>query len=236
MNPRQRFGLLLAVLACIGALGVFVAISRTVSDVKSEVGPLVPVLALKQNVAAYRPISPADVQTVYLPQRWASGTTVHDHSQLVGKVAATNLTAGSYVQSDMLADQPALQPGEREIAILIDAETGVAGQIQPGSRVDIIATFAATSTSPATSRIIVAGARTLDVGQTATVQSSSQQGTTSQVVPITFALQPLDVQRVAYAESFATKVRLDIVAPNSTTAISNRDRTYKLQTDKGGTS
>ena len=41
----------------------------------------------------------------------------------------------------MIGSPPELATGEREIAILVDAETGVAGKISPGSIVDIVATF-----------------------------------------------------------------------------------------------
>ena len=41
----------------------------------------------------------------------------------------------------MLIAPPQLAPGQRELAILVDAETGVAGKIGPDSIVDVIATY-----------------------------------------------------------------------------------------------
>ena len=41
-------------------------------------------------------------------------------------------------------------------------------------------------------------------------------------MPITFALNTLDAQRVAYAESFAEHVRLALVAPGSDGTIRRR--------------
>ena len=41
----------------------------------------------------------------------------------------------------MLVAPPELAPGQREVAILVDAETGVAGKIGPDSVVDIVGTF-----------------------------------------------------------------------------------------------
>lgn len=54
----------------------------------------------------------------------------------------------------------------------------------------------------------------------------------TQAVPITFALNTLDTQRIAYAESFAEHVRLALVAPGSDGTIRPGDRTYQLDKDK----
>ena len=45
----------------------------------------------------------------------------------------------------MLAAPPEINDGEREVAILVDASTGVAGKIEPGADVDVIASYAAES-------------------------------------------------------------------------------------------
>ena len=43
----------------------------------------------------------------------------------------------------MLATPPEINQGEREVAILVDASTGVAGKIEPGRQVDVIASYGA---------------------------------------------------------------------------------------------
>ena len=122
---------------------------------------------------------------------------------------------------------------------MIDAETGVAGKITPGARVNIFATFAGRrDTDPDVSKIIVAGAQVLDVGKiTASTRPRTPSGSPSQGVPITFALDTEDAQRVAYAESFAEHVRLALVAPGDTAAPPDSARTYTLAGDAtaGGT-
>lgn len=54
----------------------------------------------------------------------------------------------------------------------------------------------------------------------------------TEAVPITFALNTLDTQRIAYAESFAQHVRLALIAPGSDSQIRPGDRTYTLDKDK----
>ncbi|MGW1926184.1 RcpC/CpaB family pilus assembly protein, partial [Streptomyces massasporeus] len=117
----------------------------------------------------------------------------------------------------------------------IDAATGVAGKITAGATVNIYATFAGDKKGEASqSRMIVAGARVLDVGKLTPIRDSSQSSARADAaVPISFALSTLDAQRVAYAESFAEHVRLALVAPTTGGAPADqRDRTYTLEKDK----
>lgn len=119
---------------------------------------------------------------------------------------------------------------------MIDAATGVAGKITPGATVNVYATFAGQREGdPAQSKIIVTNAKVIDVGRITALdpnQSNKNQQQSTETVPITFALSTLDAQRITYAESFAQRVRLALVAPGSDTTVPDRDRTYQLAKDK----
>jgi pilus assembly protein CpaB len=135
----------------------------------------------------------------------------------------------------MIVDQPALQPGQQEVAIMIDAATGVAGKITPGSTVNVYATFEGQREGdPDQSKIIVTNARVLDVGRLTPLDpdSTSRNRRPTEAVPITFALSTADAQRITYAESFAQRVRLALVAPGGGTTVPEQDRTYELAKDK----
>lgn len=198
------------VLAGLGAVVVFVSVLGYVSSVRSQVGGLVTVLKLTSKVQANSPITQDMVAPVEIPRRWMPPTTVTDFSQLDGKVAATDLPKGSYLQKGMVITAPRLQPGQREIAIMVNAETGVAGKVHPGSVVDIYATFPASNRKqPACATRVISRARVLDVGKLRT-EHSGQGASVSEnkVVPITFALSAEESLTLTYAESFADKVRL----------------------------
>src|SRR4051812_16730026 len=141
MNPRQRRGLLLLVLAGLGLLAVFVLIASYVADVRSEVDPKIRLLALSRPVKAYESVPDDAVTTITMPKRWAPPAALRDRAELVGLVAGTDLSKDSMLQRGMLVSPPELAPGQREVAILVDAETGVAGKLGPGAVVDIVATF-----------------------------------------------------------------------------------------------
>ena len=206
--------------AAAGLIGVFVLIAGYVSAVAKQVGPKVDILELAQPVAAYQPITPAMLGEVSVPAKWAPRNALRSASDAVDLVSNVALPAGTELEQGMLTAPPALQPGQQEIAILIDAETGVAGQVTPGSVVSIIATFAGNNQGTKNSaQVVVPDAKVLDVG-TPTTTGGSATGSSpavggNQVVPVTFALSPEQVLQVSYAESFAQKVRLSMVAPGT---------------------
>ncbi|WP_409469967.1 Flp pilus assembly protein CpaB [Streptomyces sp. HC307] len=235
MNSRQRRGVILLLLSVICALGAFAGVLSVISDVKSKVGPEVTAYRVKANVEPYSALTTGQFEKIEMPERWLSANAVTDLRQIEGKIAVTTLREGSLLQSDMIVDQPALEPGQQEVAIMIDAATGVAGKITPGSTVNVYATFAGEREGdPAQSKIIVTNARVIDVGRLTSLNPDeddrSRQATDA--VPITFALSSIDAQRITYAESFADRVRLALVAPGSDTTVPDEDRTYELAKDK----
>ncbi|WP_369777941.1 Flp pilus assembly protein CpaB [Streptomyces sp. R33] len=233
MNSRQRRGVILLLLSVLCALAAFGGVLVVIGDVNSKVGAEVVAYRAKGDIAPYSPLSAGQFEEVSIPKRWLSDTAVTDLGQLKDKITLTTLRKGSLLQAGMFVDKPQLQPGEQEIAIMIDAATGVAGKIYSGAKVNIIATFkGAKDTEPSRSVIIVANARVLNVGKLTALDKDGDKKGPAEAVPITFALNTKDTQRVAYAESFAEHVRLALVAPGTDSAPGAGDRTYTLDGDK----
>ncbi|MEU3445994.1 Flp pilus assembly protein CpaB [Streptomyces thermolilacinus] len=241
MNARQRRGVILIVLSALCALGAFAGVVVIVGDVQAKVGPEVTAYRVKADVPAYAPLRPGQFEKITMPERWLSANAVRSLSAVQGKIAVSDLRKGSLLQKDMIADRPALASGEQEIAIMIDASTGVAGKITAGARVNIFATFddeGRGKNAVAESRLIVAGARVLDVGRLTPLDQSRGGGQgggvtgAREAVPITFALTTADAQRVAYAESFAEHVRLALLPKDGQAALKPGDSTYTLDEDR----
>ncbi|MEU1123230.1 Flp pilus assembly protein CpaB [Streptomyces sp. NPDC005899] len=234
MNSRQRRGVILLLLSVLCAFGAFAGVLSVISDVNSKVGPEVSAYRLARNVSPYTKLTSGQFEKVSMPKRWLSENAVTDLDEIEGKIAVTELREGSLMQTDMMVSSPELKPGEQEIAIMIDAATGVAGKIRANDKVNIYATFEGEQDGDAPqSKIIVSNAKVLDVGElTALEPRKDDRNQAAEAVPITFALNTLDTQRVAYAESFAQHVRLALIAPGSDGTISPGDRTYTLDKDK----
>ncbi|MFE3990226.1 Flp pilus assembly protein CpaB [Streptomyces goshikiensis] len=233
MNSRQRRGVILLLLSVLCALAAFAGVLMVIGDVNSKVGSEVVAYRVKGDIAPYSPLSAGQFEQITVPRRWLSDTAVSDLGALKDKIALTTLKKGSLLQTDMFVARPQLQAGEQEIAIMIDAATGVAGKITPGARVNILGTFKGKKpTDPDQSLVMVAGARVINVGKLTPLDKDSDKKGPSEAVPITFALSTKDTQRVAYAESFAEHVRLALVAAGTEAPVSPGDRSYTLEGDK----
>jgi pilus assembly protein CpaB len=234
VNPRQRRGLLLIAIAALGLVVVFVLIAGYVSDVRDEVEPKTRLLALAKPVEENQAITDDMLKSVEMPERWAPRSALRDPGQLVGFVAGTDLQPDTLLQEDMLVAPPQLAPGQRELAILVDAETGVAGKIGPDSLVDVIATYPATEDKSPESRVVVPNARIIDVGQPRLQGGrgvQEQAADPSQVVPVTFALTPEQALVISYAESNAAEVRLALLRPGSDEELTRKQRAYSREPD-----
>jgi pilus assembly protein CpaB len=213
MNPRQRRGAVLLIFAAIGAVVVFVSVVGYVGSVRAEVRDKISVLQLTQPVAAYAQVDESEVKRV---QVTANGmprdALLSDLQDLTGKVAATDVPEGALLEKGMFVNAPTLQPGQREIAIMIDAETGVAGKVQPGMLVDIYGSFQQQNgtTQKSCAVRVISNARVINVGQLRK-ETGQNPNDVTQVVPITFALSVADSLKLTYAESFASKVRLALI-------------------------
>ena len=161
-----------------------------------------------------------------MPKRWVPQAALRDRQQLTGYVAAADLQQNSILQEGMLVTPPELNADEREVAILVDASTGVAGKIEPGREVDVIASYPPDpqSNDPkakprrARSIVIVPGARVLAVGSPRLKGGNgAQEGQQDpqEVVPVTFALNKYQELKVSHAQTFAADVRLALLRPGA---------------------
>ena len=238
MNPRQRRGVLLLVLSAIGAVAVFLSVAGYVADVQRQVGPLEQVVRLTADVTAFAPIPADAVEVVEMPTRWRPPLALRSVGELDGMVPGVDLPAGTLLEAGDVIPPPEVLEGQRQIAINVDAETGVAGNIGVGDVVDIIATRQGVEDQPASAEIAIEGARILSIGTpqvTEGVDPATGAFAADEVVPVTFVLSTSDVLRLAYVESFATSVRLALRAPTDLESLQPPERVY-APTSTGGTS
>lgn len=221
MNPRQRRGVLLMIVAVIGAVAVFFTVVSYVNTLRAEIGEYKTVLTLKQDVPAYSAVTPEMVEETQVPKKFFKKTFVTDiYDEIppgsVG-VSSTKLPKGAMIQKGMIIPSPELASGEREIAIMVDAETGVAGKVRSGSKVDIYATFDDQQGSPvgkegSCAMRVLTDVRVLDVGVVRS-ETDPKNGATGGSVPVTFQLDSDQTLLLTYAESFSASLRLALISP-----------------------
>ncbi|MBR7742631.1 Flp pilus assembly protein CpaB [Phycicoccus sp. BSK3Z-2] len=215
MNPRQRRGLLFVLVSFVVAVGTFFAVSAYVANVNTQVGSRVTVYQARGAIEAYTPLGPDNLEAVEIPERWVPESSVLTLDELQGRRIGFRLNEGSTVSSDMLIPSSALSSTEREVAINVDAVTGVAGRVRPGDRVDIYAVFSEVPGLPQSVRILVRDVRIVSIAGVQTVTSQSTEGGTFEqdVIPVTLALEPDQALSVTFAAEFASQVRL-VALPN----------------------
>jgi pilus assembly protein CpaB len=200
--------------AVLVAVGVFVSVARYVGNVDSKVGPLVTVYQAKKQLPAFAKLSSDNVEAVQVPERWTSQASRLTGADIDGRVVAVPLAAGSRISSDLLVPPTDLSPEEREIAVNVNAVTGLAGRIKPGDRVDVYAVFADVPGLPKQARVLVRSVRVVSVMGKQQVTSADDRSL-KEVIPVTLALLPNDALAVTYANAFAQEVRLVGLPPGS---------------------
>lgn len=232
MNPRQRRGALLLIVAGVLALGMVFALSSYVADVQSQLGPTATQLRVTQDVPFLEPLDGTVIEVVEVPQRYLSEAALTDSAQVLGQVAAYDLQQGTVLQAGAVMDAPQIESGEREVAVLLDPETGVGGKIRPGDVVDVYATFAAQQSPdpqgrpiPATARVVLEGVRIIDIAPAVTDAAAEFAG--DRAVPVTFALTTQEALEIAYVESFAIEIRLGLRVATDTAPLEAGARVYQ---------
>jgi pilus assembly protein CpaB len=237
LNPRQRRGVLLLVIAGIGAIVVFALVAGYVSDVRKEVDPKTSILVLNRDVPALQPIPQSALSAKDVPEKYASKRAIRDRVAIGDRVPGAALPAGSELEDGMLVEPPQLKKGQQEVSILISADTGVAGKIRPGDRVDVNATFAGDNRSVPSARKIITNAQIVTIGTpqlqgpkafSNDANNNGAQAAAEQVVPVTFALTPRNVLKLTYAETNAAEIRLSLIRPDDPNVIPPANRSYVL--------
>ncbi|WP_091177464.1 Flp pilus assembly protein CpaB [Microlunatus flavus] len=225
MNPRQRRGVLLMVLSALAAVLVFVGVSSYVASVNSKVGPMVTVYQVTKDLPAFTTLSADNTEPVQVPQRWAADNTVLKSADIDGRVVSTPMTSGATISLDVLVPPNNLSPDEREVAVNVDAVTGLAGRIRPGDQVDVYAVFTDVPGLTKQSRILVENVRVVSVAGQLQVQTPDAKSLQN-VIPVTLAVSPESALELTYAAQMAAEVRLIGLPPGVAQDRSKEQRTF----------
>ena len=225
MNPRQRRGVMLMVLSGLAAVLVFIGVSTYVASVNSKVGPMVTVYHVTKDLPAFTTLSADNTEPAQVPQRWAADNTILKSADIDGRVVGTPMTAGATISSDVLVPPNNLDPAEREVAVNVDAVTGLAGRIRPGDRVDVYAVFTDVPGLTRQSRILVENVRVVSVAGQLQVQTPDAK-TLQNVIPVTLAVSADSALGLTYAAQMAKEVRMIGLPPGVAQDRSKERKTF----------
>ncbi len=215
MNRRNRHILTVGIAvatACLASFGVYRAITRIpVREV--EVARSFVVVATRSLPPGVR-LAPADVRLA----AWPSSSPVHESFSRVDAVVNRALLA-SVVQNEPLVQSkvapleagaglpPSIPPGMRAMSVKVNDVIGVAGFIDPGTRVDLVVTIRKkddTTSRTAVSNVQVLSAGTRSEQEKATVNAAQIAKVAPVASPptvVTLLVTPEDAERIALAQA-----------------------------------
>src|SRR4051812_8915036 len=148
------------------------------------------------------------VRFAELPPSAVSPNAFTTGDSLVGRVTRVPIFAGDVIVPQRLAPrgtQPGLEvkitPGMRAMAVKVDDVAGSSGLIQPGSRVDVVVTLAASQNAKRVSKLFMENVRVLSVGS---VAQRDQSGRPIEAATATLEVDPAQAERLAVAMNEGT--------------------------------
>lgn len=150
MSRRRR------ALVLFGLAGLCAALAATLTSsyaagVRSQVGPLVPVLAASADVPRGIVISSRNARRYFaarrVAERFAPAARLERPEDVLGLATAVRIPAGAFVDQGQLrnvtqrsSSSPELERGQRAVEVAASGAAGLAGALEPGSRVDVLVT------------------------------------------------------------------------------------------------
>ncbi|MBE3589496.1 MAG: Flp pilus assembly protein CpaB [Firmicutes bacterium] len=174
----------------------------------------VDVVVAQQAVPARTPLSRAMLALKPFPKDYLPRGAVTSIDAAVGKVTVAPLAPGEIVLAAHLAGAESkvslayhVPKGLRAITVPIDEVTGVAGFVQPGDHVDLIAVFPVKDAQPGAvgrALLLVQDVPVLAVGQRQDAAADASTGNLNGYTSLTLAVAPADALRIALAAGEAS--------------------------------
>lgn len=200
--------LILAVLAGLGAHRFIQAKAQAVAASRVTTAPVV--VAARDMVAGVT-LKAADLSLKQWPLPGLPKDRFARVEHLVGRVLDGPAVAGEAILKSKLVPKDRsgglstlVKPGMRAVTVGVDPVIGVAGFVQPGDRVDVVATVEIGKfADDPTSRIVLQDVEVLAVGENVDVPGQEKKKSTKprQVKVVTLQMNPAQSQRLALAAS-----------------------------------
>ena len=218
MNSRR----VTMVIAVVVAVAAGLLTIRYLDSVQQKAQPAVaetrPVVIASRDIRAHEKIGPDMLAKVMKPVDQIEPGSFSDPKQAEGDVSLISIPSGAPI-TDTKIGVPAsigitgkLKPGMRAISIPVDYIKSVSGLVEPGDRVDVLAS----SGRGHTTRTIIRGAVILAVNAALEPQpepsGGAQAGPASAPASVTLSVSPEQADALTYADLNAT-LRLALRSP-----------------------
>lgn len=167
-NRNLRVLLLALLLASVSAVLAYMLISSRPGEVPVVVQAVPPagepVLISARSIANGETLTAGDVEVAYVTSQVKQARVLTESVQAIGKMAMVDIPKGDQILAGSVSTTIASAPtsdtfagdvpvGMRAVAIALEETVGVGGFVQPGDRVDVIASYELKPISPASSTL-----------------------------------------------------------------------------------
>src|SRR5277367_6253040 len=199
---RSRLLMIGGLALAIGLLVAFTVYNRLrtfAGSSNSEHG--VPVVVAADDIQVGTKLGPNDVRVVTLPQSTVPPGAYSGPAQVLGRGAILPLSTGEFILPSKLAalnagaGLPSMIPqGMRAVSVRVNDVVSVAGFVQPGTHVDVLATGNQSGGNDSQTTTVLENVLVLAVGKSLERNTSADP----QTAPvITLAVSPDDAQKLA---------------------------------------
>lgn len=172
-----------------------------------SIGPQagVDVVVAAQDIPVGAKIEERDLRVVRMPQPDVPPNSFADSSRLVGRGAVLPIAQGDFVLRNKVAGEdagsglPSLIPrGMRAVSVRVNEVIGVAGFVQPGTRVDVLVTGTPVGGTQEQTTTVLSNVAVIAAGQRL---ERNAKGDAQNSPVITLLVSPDDAQRLALASA-----------------------------------
>ncbi|HEX3465231.1 MAG TPA: Flp pilus assembly protein CpaB [Candidatus Elarobacter sp.] len=218
MKSARRIPLIVGILLALGT-GVLLLNYLTSMRPTEAAVPMKKIFIASRDVPARALLNDSFVTETTRPANQVDADAVSDRKQISGKYSLITIPAGSVFTASKIGDAganalPARLPiGMRAVSISIDRVKGVAGLIQPGDRVDVVAVPPRVGNEVPRASAILRGALVLAMGNDVeTTSATPSPDAQNNLTTVTLALTPQQVNLLASAD-LNTTLRLALRPP-----------------------
>lgn len=147
MNKRRFVRTILLPLLA-GLTATLVVYTLTAQEKRDAVGVMTQVVVAAKPIPAKTVISPDMIAVQAIPEQYVTGAAIRRKEEAAGKTTTVPLAEGEIIlESNLAQDRRGsamaywIPAGTRAVTVAVNEIIGVAGFIQPGDRVDVLATF-----------------------------------------------------------------------------------------------
>jgi pilus assembly protein CpaB len=232
------------IVAVVLALGTGILTLRYLSSIQSQANDqqakveLRPIVVASKDIPARAKITADMLSRVQRPTTEVEPGALDEPRQAEGDIALISIPAGSTVTTTKVG-QPAavgltvrLKPGMRAISIPVDRVKAVSGLLQPGDRVDVLASVPRGTGTQPEAVTIIRGALVLALNATLEAAGATPPPDAANLVTVTLGVTPSQADLLTMAD-LNTTLRLALRSPQEPIASLAAERLIFPDTSSG---